>query len=128
MIYKNLFLHQYIIFKHFLDFSVVKIIPSISPPNFFFPMVSWNPFVAQASHLHKHRVFKQKHFLGDFFQYINVPADKVFEWGYRRGNEGHNRYRVLREEIPLYGSLYYIYFVQILVLIPYTLCYLYFCA
>jgi hypothetical protein len=24
---------------------------------------------------------------GDYFQYINVPARKVFEWGYRRGND-----------------------------------------
>ncbi|TRY76703.1 hypothetical protein TCAL_00152 [Tigriopus californicus] len=22
-----------------------------------------------------------------YFQYINVPAEKVFEWGYRRGND-----------------------------------------
>merc|ERR1712045_643803 len=28
---------------------------------------------------------------GDYFQYINVPAHKVFEWGYRRGNPDHNR-------------------------------------
>ena len=27
----------------------------------------------------------------DYFQYINVPAHKVFEWGYRRGNPDHNR-------------------------------------
>merc|ERR1739847_165125 len=25
------------------------------------------------------------------FQYINVPAHKTFEWGYRRGNPDHNR-------------------------------------
>merc|ERR1712025_918142 len=25
------------------------------------------------------------------FQYINVPAHKTFEWGYRRGNPEHNR-------------------------------------
>ena len=24
---------------------------------------------------------------GEYFQYINVPANKVFEWGYRRGND-----------------------------------------
>ena len=24
---------------------------------------------------------------GEYFQYINVPASKVFEWGYRRGND-----------------------------------------
>lgn len=24
---------------------------------------------------------------GDYFQYINVPQRKVFEWGYRRGND-----------------------------------------
>merc|ERR1712212_1062700 len=29
------------------------------------------------------------------FQYINVPAHKTFEWGYRRGNPDHNR-----EEYP----------------------------
>jgi len=32
---------------------------------------------------------------GDFFQYINVPAHKVYEWGYRRGNPGHNREQYL---------------------------------
>ena len=26
-----------------------------------------------------------------YFQYINVPAHKQFEWGYRRGNPDHNR-------------------------------------
>ena len=26
-----------------------------------------------------------------YFQYINVPAHKKFEWGYRRGNPDHNR-------------------------------------
>ena len=29
-------------------------------------------------------------YAGDnYFQYINVPAPHTFEWGYRRGNDGH---------------------------------------
>jgi len=41
---------------------------------------------------------------GDFFQYINVPADKVFEWGYRRGNEGHNREQYLSQKDHTFKS------------------------
>merc|ERR1712106_53765 len=33
-----------------------------------------------------------------FFQYINVPAEKVFEWGYRRGNPSHNREEYLSQK------------------------------
>ena len=37
-------------------------------------------------------------FEGDqFFQYINVPAKDQFEWGYRRGNKGHNREQSLSQ-------------------------------
>ena len=32
-----------------------------------------------------------------FFQYINVPARDQFEWGYRRGNTGHNREQSLSQ-------------------------------
>merc|ERR1712087_814800 len=32
------------------------------------------------------------------FQYINVPAHKVFEWGYRRGNPDHNREEYLSQK------------------------------
>jgi len=32
---------------------------------------------------------------GDYFQYINVPAHKVYEWGYRRGAPTHNREQYL---------------------------------
>merc|ERR1712127_517143 len=32
------------------------------------------------------------------FQYINVPAHKTFEWGYRRGNPGHNREEYLSQK------------------------------
>merc|ERR1711997_1138681 len=34
----------------------------------------------------------------DYFQYINVPAHKVFEWGYRRGNPDHNREEYLSQK------------------------------
>merc|ERR1711996_7986 len=30
-----------------------------------------------------------------YFQYINVPKHKQYEWGYRRGNENHNREQYL---------------------------------
>merc|ERR1719445_1728608 len=33
-----------------------------------------------------------------FFQYINVPASKVFEWGYRRGSASHNREEYLSQK------------------------------
>merc|ERR1739848_396014 len=33
-----------------------------------------------------------------FFQYINVPANKVFEWGYRRGSASHNREEYLSQK------------------------------
>merc|ERR1712223_998210 len=32
------------------------------------------------------------------FQYINVPAHKTFEWGYRRGNPHHNREEYLSQK------------------------------
>merc|ERR1719170_89454 len=32
------------------------------------------------------------------FQYINVPAHKTFEWGYRRGNPEHNREEYLSQK------------------------------
>merc|ERR1711981_1517080 len=32
------------------------------------------------------------------FQYINVPAHKTFEWGYRRGNPDHNREECLSQK------------------------------
>merc|ERR1712021_214590 len=32
------------------------------------------------------------------FQYINVPAHKTFEWGYRRGNPSHNREEYLSQK------------------------------
>jgi len=32
------------------------------------------------------------------FQYINVPAEKTFEWGYRRGNPDHNREEYLSQK------------------------------
>merc|ERR1739848_75911 len=32
------------------------------------------------------------------FQYINVPAHKTFEWGYRRGNPDHNREEYLSQK------------------------------
>merc|ERR1712045_482374 len=34
----------------------------------------------------------------DYFQYINVPAHKEFEWGYRRGNPDHNREEYLSQK------------------------------
>merc|ERR1719219_590905 len=34
----------------------------------------------------------------DYFQYINVPEHKVFEWGYRRGNPDHNREEYLSQK------------------------------
>ena len=33
-----------------------------------------------------------------YFQYINVPAHKVFEWGYRRGNPHHFREEYLSQK------------------------------
>merc|ERR1712062_764185 len=33
----------------------------------------------------------------NYFQYINVPAHKTFEWGYRRGNPDHNREEYLSQ-------------------------------
>merc|ERR1712080_46762 len=38
-------------------------------------------------------------YAGDnYFQYINVPAIKTFEWGYRRGNPDHNREEYLSQK------------------------------
>ena len=34
----------------------------------------------------------------NYFQYINVPAHKTFEWGYRRGNPAHNREEYLSQK------------------------------
>ena len=34
----------------------------------------------------------------NYFQYINVPAKKTFEWGYRRGNPSHNREEYLSQK------------------------------
>merc|ERR1712203_1170405 len=34
----------------------------------------------------------------NYFQYINVPAHKTFEWGYRRGNPEHNREEYLSQK------------------------------
>merc|ERR1712002_233782 len=33
-----------------------------------------------------------------YFQYINVPALKTYEWGYRRGNPDHNREEYLSQK------------------------------
>jgi len=33
-----------------------------------------------------------------YFQYINVPAHKKFEWGYRRGNDHHHREEYLSQK------------------------------
>merc|ERR1712227_901409 len=33
-----------------------------------------------------------------YFQYINVPAHKTYEWGYRRGNPEHNREEYLSQK------------------------------
>ena len=33
-----------------------------------------------------------------YFQYINVPAHKTFEWGYKRGNPKHNREEYLSQK------------------------------
>merc|ERR1719225_1596439 len=33
-----------------------------------------------------------------YFQYINVPAHKTFEWGYKRGNPTHNREEYLSQK------------------------------
>ncbi|XP_023330593.1 uncharacterized protein LOC111702991 [Eurytemora carolleeae] len=41
---------------------------------------------------------------GDYFQYINVPAHKVFEWGYRRGNPSHNREQYLSQKDHTFKS------------------------
>jgi len=41
---------------------------------------------------------------GDMFQYINVPAHKVFEWGYRRGNPDHNREQYLSQKDHTFKS------------------------
>merc|ERR1712186_254471 len=38
-------------------------------------------------------------YAGDnYFQYINVPAHKTFEWGYKRGNPKHNREEYLSQK------------------------------
>merc|ERR1719516_170431 len=38
-------------------------------------------------------------YAGDnYFQYINVPGPKTFEWGYRRGNPEHNREEYLSQK------------------------------
>merc|ERR1719230_1368311 len=34
----------------------------------------------------------------NYFQYINMPAHKTFEWGYRRGNPDHNREEYLSQK------------------------------
>merc|ERR1711982_227126 len=34
----------------------------------------------------------------NYFQYIDVPAHKTFEWGYRRGNPKHNREEYLSQK------------------------------
>merc|ERR1712096_280829 len=34
----------------------------------------------------------------NYFQYINVPAHKTFEWGYRRGNPVRNREEYLSQK------------------------------
>ena len=34
----------------------------------------------------------------NYFQYINVPAHKTFEWGYKRGNPKHNREEYLSQK------------------------------
>merc|ERR1719251_777075 len=34
----------------------------------------------------------------NYFQYINVPAHKTFEWGYRRRNPKHNREEYLSQK------------------------------
>merc|ERR1711982_263206 len=34
----------------------------------------------------------------NYFQYINVPAHKTFGWGYRRGNQKHNREEYLSQK------------------------------
>ena len=34
----------------------------------------------------------------NYFQYINVPAHKTYEWGYRRGNPDHNREEYLSQK------------------------------
>ena len=33
-----------------------------------------------------------------YFQYINVPAHKTFEWGYKRGDPKHNREEYLSQK------------------------------
>ena len=33
-----------------------------------------------------------------YFQYINFPAHKTFEWGYKRGNPKHNREEYLSQK------------------------------
>merc|ERR1712203_483388 len=35
---------------------------------------------------------------GHYFQYINVPKHKHFEWGYRKGNEKHHREEYLSQK------------------------------
>ena len=52
---------------------------------------------------------------GDYFQYINVPAPKVFEWGYRRGNDpNHFREEYLSQKDHAFKAkvTYSICFVQ----------------
>ena len=48
----------------------------------------------------------------NYFQYINVPAHKTFEWGYRRGNPDHNREEYLSQKnhTSKYINLESIYF------------------
>merc|ERR1712002_97439 len=41
---------------------------------------------------------------GDYFQYINVPAHKVYEWGYRRGSPEHNREQYLSQKDHTFKS------------------------
>ena len=40
----------------------------------------------------------------NYFQYINVPAHKTFEWGYRRGNPDHNREEYLSQKDHTFKS------------------------
>ena len=45
------------------------------------------PFPQGANGLPIPRHGKDGYSKDKYFQYINVPAHKVFEWGYRRGND-----------------------------------------
>ena len=41
-----------------------------------------------------------------YFQYINVPAHKTFEWGYKRGNPKHNREEYLSQKDDTFHTSY----------------------